>query len=243
MTNQYVKNSNEVMLWIRPTVDGCWFLDENAPFLTKSPRGHLGIRSKLLPGHTDVSNSTSVYGLQNYSWVAFGNHELKRGQRFKTTCGNPKCMNPEHLIVDESSPIRGTSKRKEKQAVSQSTKADRVFKVIELTSRGMKRCSIAKELGVTPKTIQTIQERMLMSVFGHTDASIKDFVEAVQFAETFFNVRERREDPQGAIKRAMAEMRQDMEDYRALRSAEDPAYAAIVQSYKDLPDDLFDEDV
>lgn len=241
---KYANTPADVMQYVTQQPNGCWLIDEDAPFVIKQSRGNLNIRSKLLPGHKlDTVHTTSLYGFQNYSWVAFGYNPLKKGQRFKTTCGNPKCVNPKHLIPDMSSPLRGKSKRKEKQSTSQSTKADRVFKVIELTSRGMKRCAIAKELGVTPKTIQTIQERLLMSVFGHTDASVKDFVDGIIFAETHFNVRERREDPHAAIKRAVKEMRQDMADYRALRSAEDPEYAAIVQSYKDLPHDLFEEDV
>lgn len=241
---KYAKTPADVMQYVTQQPNGCWLIDESAPFVVKQNRGNMNIRSKLLPGHTlDTVHTTSLYGFQNYSWVAFGYNPLKKGQRFKTTCGNPKCVNPKHLIPDVSSPVRGISKTKEAKDKTQRTKADRVFKVIELTSRGMKRCAIAEELGVTPKTIQTIQERFLLSIFGHDDASVKDFVEAVQFAESFFYVRERREDPHGAIKRAMEEMRQDMEDYRNMRSAEDPEYAAIVQSYKDAPDCLFDEDV
>lgn len=81
----------------------CMLLDPEAPFLAYRTDGKPQIKSVPIDGH-ETKSAYVPYGIQGYAYSVLGNNEFVPKRQFKTTCGNPYCMNPEHIVPCEATP-------------------------------------------------------------------------------------------------------------------------------------------
>ena len=171
LTNPY-----DLIQWVKtdPNTE-CMLLDLNAPFLEYRTGGKPQLRAKALSGHT-TKNKSVPYGIQQYAWVELGKNEYVSQRRFSTTCGNPLCMNPKHIIpqdvnADNNTPVKGSV-----------TKLNQYREVMRLSANGLTPKEIASMVAVCEGTVHKYRAQMIEDLLGE-DYKWSDLITAINVAD------------------------------------------------------------
>ena len=86
--------------------DRCWTLDKNASFVLQPYPNHHSPKPMIRCYPLDKKKKRKItsQGIQNFALAIFGNKDYKdiAHQEWTTTCGNPYCMNPAHIVKGDA---------------------------------------------------------------------------------------------------------------------------------------------
>ena len=96
-------NAKDIAEWMHQDPNtGCITIDERCPWVVRTkPNAKPQIRCWTLNPEKQDKHNNNLHSLQMFAWVVLGKNPYPGRRQFKTTCGNPLCMNPDHLILPE----------------------------------------------------------------------------------------------------------------------------------------------
>jgi len=177
MQTTILTNPYDLIQWVKTdTETDCMILDENAPFLQYRTEGKPQIMAKPLDGHETRSRAVP-YGIQGFAWVELGKNEYIPQRRFTTTCGNPFCMNPKHII-----PCNMNDAPKVKSSDGSLIKLREYQSVMRYSAQGMKPKEIAERVSVCEGTVNKWRAQMMLDLLGE-DYKWSDLLVAIDVAD------------------------------------------------------------
>ena len=193
-----LNNPYDLIQWVnRDPKTECMLLDPYAPFLTYRNEGKPQIVATPIKGH-ETRNSSIPYGIQGYAWVELGKNEYVSQRRFTTTCGNPYCMNPDHIVPCNSN----YNKPKVKSTDGSVIKLKEYQQVMRYSAQGMKPKDIAERVSVCEGTINKWRSQMIMDLLGE-DYKWSDLLIAIDVADGMRWSKDKRE---GKSQKLLVEM-------------------------------------
>lgn len=196
----YISNpAMDLITWVTQQPNGCITLDKNAPFLrypNHNPNHKPQIKAKTLDGH-DYPQNTSVYGIQKYALTVLGNEAYDNEHQYETSCGNPLCMNPEHIIRKGSS---NKSSKKKSVNTGSLVKLNKYQEVMRLSVQGVKSTDIAERVGMSASAVCCWRNQMMSDLLGD-DYRWNDFLRIRDIADGMRYAEDKRNDPKSSIQR------------------------------------------
>jgi len=180
----------DLLNWVTKEPNGCITLKKDAPFLRypeNNPNNKPQIKSNTLKGHNAQSRS-NVYGIQKFAWVVLGKNAYENEQQYTTTCGNPMCMNPEHIVPLNAQPKISNGKPVNTGSLK---KLREYQQVMRLSANGAAVKDIAEIVGLSQSCINKWRNQMLEDLFGE-DYNWKDFQQARDIMDGMRYAEERR---------------------------------------------------
>ena len=95
-----------------------------------------------------IQRNSKIKALHRHIWELANKRRLKPGETVKHTCSNPRCINPEHLVLENRNPKAGYKKRK--------LTMEQASKVRRLNFEGWTQQALAVLFGVCQGTIHNI---------------------------------------------------------------------------------------
>ena len=171
-----IANPVEIHKWIRyDEQTECMLLKETAPFLKYRGCTKPSIMSTPIKGH-NATTSYVPYGIQGWAWVVLGGNEFTRKTNYKTSCGNPLCMNPDHIIEPTETCVSNPKPRKEKRMREYN-------EVIRLSSNPFfSTAQVAEQMGMDVRQVRDYRNMLLTNLLGD-GYRWKDLLYALDVAE------------------------------------------------------------
>lgn len=170
-----LRNTLDLVKWVTNEPNGCITLNKAAPFLRyphDNPNNKPQIKASRLPGH-DIEASTGMYGIQKYALVVLGHQPYDSENIYTTTCGNPLCMNPDHIVV------KTTKNNNDAKPVNKGslTKLRKYQQVMRMLARNETIEEVSRVTNLSKSCIRQYRKAMLEDLFGD-DYNWKDFLQA-----------------------------------------------------------------
>lgn len=154
-----INNPVEIHKWIKyDEQTECMLLKENAPFLKYRACDKPSIMSVPIPGH-DTRNAYVPYGIQGWAIVCLGGKEFIPKTNYRTTCGNPLCMNPDHIVAPETNTVSSPSK-------SERDKLKDFMQVMKWSSTNMSPAKIADVMCIPVQQVRRYRSKLIKNLLG-----------------------------------------------------------------------------
>tara|TARA_R110002012_G_scaffold293118_2_gene488700 strand:+ start:2649 stop:3344 length:696 start_codon:yes stop_codon:yes gene_type:complete len=106
-------NLADIVQWVNvDSKTDCITFKDDCPYTVKlAEKNKTQIRCWTLnPARKDEYKNGNLYGLQTFGYVVLGKNKYPGKREYKTTCGNPNCINPNHIYLPEKNVVKKSNK-------------------------------------------------------------------------------------------------------------------------------------